>query len=151
MVSGDGSEDISCALSKTNLEVPVQTDGSFTLQETREFFTSLRIHFISFLVFPWTFCETASFLINLANVPPIVQPLVAGSVLYNTELKKDSGVLKNIDSLYGNQMKLCEMLLSGELILANFDNLSNVELVELCRKLEFQDWKRSTIIIKDKL
>ena len=51
-----------------------------------------------------------------------MQPLVAGSLLLNTENAKNSDVLKNIDALYGNQMKLCEMLSSGELVMGNLDS-----------------------------
>lgn len=71
-----------------------------------------------------------------------MQPLVAGSLLLNTENAKNSDVLKNIDALYGNQMKLCEMLSSGELVMGNLDSMSNEELVELCKKLKFEDIRR---------
>lgn len=139
---GDGNEDVSCALSRPNMEVPVKSDGSFTAKASEDFFLSLRTHFISFLVFPSTFVLNTSFLISVGNVPPIIQPLVAGSVLHNTEHKKDSSVLKNIDALFGNQMKLCELLLSGELVLSNLDGMTDDELVVLCKKLEFQSLTR---------
>ena len=99
----DGTEDISCKMDKTNWTVEDNVTGKFSASEAEKYWESLRIHFISYLVFPGIFCQQAFFSIKISQVPPILHPSLAGQELFNTEHLKNSYVLKNIHQIQGTQ------------------------------------------------
>ena len=98
---GDGTEDISCKMDKSNWTVDDDVTGQFTPSEAEKFWESLHIHFVSFLVFPCVFTQQAPFPIKISQVPPVLHPRLAGDVLFNTEFKKNSYLLKNIHNIQG--------------------------------------------------
>ena len=116
--------------------------GKFTAEEAEEFYIRLREHFISFLVFPAVFCKNPNFPIKMGNVPPILNPVVAGDTLYDTEFEKNSHILKNKHVLYGSQQSLMQCLRSGDLVMSHLDSYSSDRLLELCTKLEFDNMSR---------
>ena len=78
--SGDGTEDISCKMDKTNWTVEENLTGKFSASEAEKYWESLRIHFISYLVFPGIFCQQAFFPIKILDgaVGPWRRMKVAG-------------------------------------------------------------------------
>ena len=85
--SGDGTEDISCRLDSSNWLPAESTSGHFSQDESVSFFKKLKIHFIGYLVYPAVFCKNPNFLLQIGNVPPLLDPLVSGDILYDTEFK----------------------------------------------------------------
>ena len=61
--------------------------GLFTETEAADFLRKLKIHFIGFLVFPRVFTTKPNFSLKIGQVPPVMDPLVAGKILYDTEFK----------------------------------------------------------------
>ena len=118
------------------------TSGHFTQEEAREFYQDLREHYISFLVFPAVFCKNPNFPLRVGNVPPVMDLILAGDKIYDTEFKKDSHILKNKNMLYGSQQSLMSCLRSGELVMSELDTYSNEKMKELCLKLEFENLSR---------
>ena len=94
-------------MDKINWTVEDNVTGQFTSSETENFWESLRVHFISFLVYPRVFTQQASFPIKISQVPPVLHPRLAGNILFNTEYKKNSYLLKNIHDVQG---PLCHFL-----------------------------------------
>ena len=43
--------------------------------------------FFSFLVFPTVFCRSPNFKLKIGHVPPVMEPIVAGDILLDTEFK----------------------------------------------------------------
>ena len=66
------------------------TTGHFNKKESEDFFHRLRCHFVGFIVFPAVFCKNPNFLLKIGDVPPIMDPMVSGEVLYDTEFKVSS-------------------------------------------------------------
>ena len=92
--TGDGTEDISCRM-ESNSWVPSEPpSGTFSADEAQNFYIRLREHFISYLVFPAVFCRNPNFPMKIGSVPPVVNPVIAGDSLYDTEFEKDSTFLK---------------------------------------------------------
>ena len=61
--------------------------GVFSRKDVKNFFKSLRIHFIGFLVYPAVFTTNHRFPLKIGKVPPVIDPLVAGPILLDTEFK----------------------------------------------------------------
>ena len=99
---------------------------------------------ISYIVYPAVFCLQSRFPVKIGQVPPILNPKIAGHELFNTEHLKDSLVLKNINNIQGSQNKLIELIVSGELDFGALDSLTNNELKTLCQRLDFQIISRLT-------
>ena len=91
-------------MDQTNWTVEAGVTGKFTPSEAETFWESLHVHFVSFLVYPTVFYQQANFPIKIGQVPPIVDPKVAGKTLFNTEHLKDSYVLKNINIIQGESI-----------------------------------------------
>ena len=120
-IQGDGTEDISCRMDSQTW-LPTETpSGQFTAEEAQDFYIRLREHFIGYLVFPAVFCKNPNFPIKIGCVPPIINPVVAGKILYDTEFEKDSHILKNKHELYGSQQKLMSCLRSGDLVMSQLE------------------------------
>ena len=75
----------------------------------------------------------------IGQVPPIINPMVAGPHLFNTEHLKNSYVLKNLNTI---QNKLVELIAAGELDLTTLDSMTNGDLKILCQNLDFQNISR---------
>ena len=126
--TGDGTEDISCQM-ESNSWVPSEPpSGTFSADEAQNFYIRLREHFISYLVFPAVFCRNPNFPMKIGSVPPVVNPVIAGDSLYDTEFEKDSHILKNKHILYGSQQKLMRCLRSGDLVISQLDGYSSDQL-----------------------
>ena len=95
----------------------------------------------SYLVYPSVFSLT-KFPVKIGQVPPIINPKVAGPELFNTEHLKNSHVLKNVKSIQGSQNKLVELLVAGEVNLGTLDSMSHEDLKTLCHQLNFQSISR---------
>ena len=142
---GDGTEDISCRMDTTNWTVEEDVTGKFSAAEAEDYWKSLRIHFIGFLVYPRVFSQQSQFPVKIGKVPPILNPKIAGPELFNTEHVKDSYVLKNIDEIQGSQNKLIELIVTKELELSSLDKMTNDELKQICQSLDFQRISRLII------
>ena len=142
---GDGTEDISCRMDTTNWTVEEDVTGKFSAAEAEDYWKSLWIHFIGFLVYPRVFSQQSQFPVKIGKVPPILNPKIAGPELFNTEHVKDSYVLKNIDEIQGSQNKLIELIVSKELELSGLDKMTNDELKQICQSLDFQRISRLII------
>ena len=59
--------------------------GTFDQKETASFFDRLKMHFISFLVYPRVFTKNPNFALRIGEVPTVMDPRVTGSTLFNTE------------------------------------------------------------------
>ena len=129
-------------MDKTNWTVEENVTGKFTASEAEKYWESLRIHFISYLVFPGVFCLQAIFPIKIGQVPPILHPILAGNELYNTEHVKNSYVLKNVHEIQGSQNKLVELIVAGELDVTTLDKMSNIDLRLICKRLDFASLTR---------
>ena len=88
-------------MDKSNWTVDDDVTGQFSPAEAEKFWESLHIHFVSFLVYPCVFTQQAPFPIKISQVPPVLHPRLAGDVLFNTEFKKNSYLLKNINNIQG--------------------------------------------------
>ena len=135
---GDGTEDISCKMDNTNWTVEENVTGKFTASEAANYWEKLKIHFLSYLVYPRIFCQQALFPIKIGQVPPILNPMIAGQELFNTEHMKNSYVLKNIDEIQGSQNKLIELVVAGEFEVGALDKITNDDLKILCQRLDFE-------------
>ena len=78
----------------------------------------------------------------IGQVPPIINPMVAGPHLFNTEHLKNSYVLKNLNTIQGSQNKLVELIAACELDLTTLDSMTNGDLKILCQNLDFQNISR---------
>ena len=141
-IQGDGTEDISCRMDSQTWLPTEAPSGQFTAEEAEGFYTRLREYFIGYLVFPAVFCKNPNFPIKIGCVPPIINPVVAGKTLYDTEFEKDSHILKNKHELYGSQQKLMSCLRSGQLVMSQLDGYSSDQISALCKKLGFQNLSR---------
>ena len=139
---GDGNEDVSCNLSKDNWEVSESPSETLSKLEAEKYFDSLLCRFLKFLIYP-SIASKLKFTLKMNEVPPVLNSLASGDVLYNSEHCKDSKILKNRDKLYGNQEMLVYMLGKGEIVLDKLNGYSHNELLELCHKLEFKNLSRS--------
>ena len=92
-------------------------------------------------MYPSVFSLT-KFPVKIGQVPPIINPKVAGPELFNTEHLKNSHVLKNVKSIQGSQNKLVELLVAGEVDLGTLDSMSHEDLKTLCHQLNFQSISR---------
>ena len=88
-------------MDKANWTVEDHVTGQFTPTDAEDFWKTLRIHFISYLVYPRVFTQQASFPIKISQVPPVMHPRLAGDVLFSTEFRKNSYLLKNIHDVQG--------------------------------------------------
>ena len=93
---------------------------------------------LSYLVYPSVFCLQSLFPIKIGQVPPILNPKIAGKELFNTEHLKNSYVLKNVNQIQGSQNKLVELVVAGELDFGTLDQMENSGLKTLCQRLDFQ-------------
>lgn len=142
-VLGDGNEDVSCKMSDANWDFSEEDLSKETISkdDAASFYKSLRCHFIKYLFHP-SVAREIKFVLKINQVPPIVNKLAAADVLYNSEHRKDSKILKNRDQLYGNQALLMHSMKTGDLVLGNLDSYTNTELSLLCEKLEFKNISR---------
>ena len=134
---------MSCKLTEANWDV-AKTDISeetINKKDAELFFERLRCHFIKFLFLP-SIAREIKFLLKIDEVPPIINPLASGDILYNSEHLNDSKILKNREKLYGNQELLMHCLKEGHLVLDQLDSYTNTELLTLCQKLDFQNLSR---------
>ena len=84
---GDGTEDISCRMEESSLE-PDESEpqsGQFNKEESADFFRKLNLHFIQYLVFPRVFMNNPNFQLKMGQIPPIMNPLLSGATLFDTE------------------------------------------------------------------
>ena len=132
---------------------PVAPNNHFSREESADYFKKLRLHYVSYLVYPRLFMNNPNFQLKIGQVPPVMDPLLSGSKLFDTEreanyfsfncsytainLQKNSHVLKNKNLLLGCQQSLMKLLKSGELKFAELNEYSNEQLNQLCRKLKF--------------
>ena len=140
-IAGDGNEDVSCKMTSANWDVSHNPKETFTSFEAETFYDDLRCHFINYLIFP-SIARQVKFAMKMDEVPPVVNALAAGDLLYNSEHLKDSKILKNRDKLFGNQEMLMHCLREGHLVLENLNSYSQAELTELCVKLQFENLSR---------
>ena len=61
------------------------SSGRFSKDESSDFFRRLRLHFVSFLVYPRVFTKNPNFNIGIGQVPPVMDPIVSGDVVFDTE------------------------------------------------------------------
>ena len=80
--------------------------------------------------------------LNIDEVPPIVNTSAARELIYSSERLKDSKTLKNRDKLFGNQKLLMHCLREGVLVLDQLDSYTKPELMDLCLKLGFENLSR---------
>ena len=59
--------------------------GVFTKDQAAAFYEDLKLHFIGFLVYPRVFLNNPNFPLKIGQVPPLMDPMIAGEVLYDTE------------------------------------------------------------------
>ena len=126
----------------SNWTVEEKVTGTFTPAEAKQYWDKLRVHFITYLVYPRVFTQQSQFHVKIGQVPPILHLVIAGEVLFNTEHKKNSYVLKNIDEIQGSQNKLIELVVAGEFDPNCLDKQTNNELKILCQRLDFQHISR---------
>ena len=129
----------------TNWTIEENLTGKFTTLEAENYWDKLRIHFLSYLVFPGLFPLQAPFPVKIGQVPPILNSKIAGTVLYNTEHLKKSYILKNMDTVQGSQNKMVELIVAKEFELSTLDQMTNEELKILCQRLDFESISRYTI------
>ena len=122
----------------TSRDIPGET---ISKKEASTFFESLRCHFIKYLLLP-SVAREVKFVLKMNEVPPVVNSLAAGEVLYTSEHVKDSKLMKYRDKLFGNQEMLMHLLKTGEIILGELDSYSNEDLLKLCHKLKFENLSR---------
>ena len=130
-------------MSDANWDIASKDNPGETIskEEASTFFESLRCHFIKYLILP-SVAREVKFVLKMNQVPPVVNALAAGEVLYNSEHVKDSKLMKNRDKLFGNQEMLMHLLKTGELVLGDLDSKSNEDLLRLCHKLKFENLSR---------
>ena len=97
---------------------------------------------LSYLVYPSVFVLQSQFPVKIGQVPPILNPKIAGPRLFSTEHLKNSYVLKNVNNVQGSQNKLVELIVSGELDFGTLDSMSNSDLKTICHRLDFQHISR---------
>ena len=66
-------------------EEPERTKGEFSKEESAAFYRKLRLHFVQYLVYPILFLKNPNFQLKIGQVPPVMDPLLAGSTVYDTE------------------------------------------------------------------
>ena len=115
-----------------------KNDDTLTKQESDNFFDDLRCHFVNYLIMP-SVARELKFVLKIDEVPPIVNTLAAGELLYSSEHLKDSKILKNRDKLFGNQKLLMHCLREGVLVLDQHDSYTKPELMNLFLKLGFEN------------
>ena len=128
-------------MTRVNFEASEDAKETMTKVDSETYFDGFRCHFIKFLIHP-SIATQIKFTLKMDKVPPVINSLASGDILYNSEHIKDSKILKNRDKLYGNQELLMYMMSKGELKLEKLNEYSNNELAELCRKLEFKSLSR---------
>jgi hypothetical protein len=74
-------------MDSTNWLPDKDTTGLFNKQEAADFFRRMKIHYIGFLVYPIVFTQNPNFVLKVGKVPPVMDPIVAGDVLFDTEFK----------------------------------------------------------------
>ena len=135
-------------MDKCNWTVEDGVTGKFTAAEAENYWESLHLHFISYLVFPGVFVLHAFFPVKISQVPPVLHPLLAGYELFNTEFVKNSYVLKNMHEVFGSQNKLVELIVGEELDVSSLDSMTNTQLREICKRLEFSSLARFKFLLK---
>ena len=78
-------EDISCRMDLGCLTPSPSSTGVFTKDQAAAFYKDLKLHFIGFLVFPRVFLNNPNFSLKIGQVPPVMDPTIAGDVLFDTE------------------------------------------------------------------
>ena len=86
-VTGDGTEDISCRIDPACLTPHQSTTGVFSKDQAASFLQSLKLHFIGFLVYPAVFLKNPNFPLKIGQIPPVIDPTIAGDVLFDTEFE----------------------------------------------------------------
>ena len=105
-------------------------------------------------MFPTVFCRGPNFKLKIGHVPPVMEPIVSGDIILDTEFKVEcvyisvprlfiaKFLLCRKHKLYGNQQSLMNCLKSSELKMSDLDKLSGEQLTKLCKKLDFQNLSR---------
>ena len=88
---GDGTEDISCRMDPGCLTPNPSSTGVFTKDQAAAFYEDLKLHFIGFLVYPIVFLKNPNFPLKIGQVPPMMDPMISGDVLYDTEYEVGGG------------------------------------------------------------
>ena len=70
-----------------SLEPDKSSTGVFTKEGAASFHNCLKLHFVGFLVYPAVFIKNPNFLIKIGQVPPIMDPSIAGDFLLDTEFE----------------------------------------------------------------
>ena len=68
--------------------------GVFTKDQAAAFYKDLKLHFIGFLVFPRVFLNNPNFSLKIGQVPPVMDPTIAGDVLFDTECEVSTQLVK---------------------------------------------------------
>ena len=86
-ISGDGTEDISCRMHPTNWQPNESSTGTFSKDESANFFHRLNLHFVSYLVYPRVFTKNPNMTLKIGQVPPVMDPMVSGDLVLDTEFE----------------------------------------------------------------
>ena len=74
-------------MDESSLE-PQESDskkGLFNKNESAEFFRRLKLHFVTFLVYPILFMKNPNFQLKIGQIPPVMDPLLSGVTQFDTE------------------------------------------------------------------
>ena len=74
-------------MSSSHREPSDSSSGRFSKDESSDFYRRLRLHFVSYLVYPRVFTKNPNFNIGIGQVPPVMDPIVSGEVLFDTEFE----------------------------------------------------------------
>ena len=72
-------------MEQSNWHVEETCTGEFQQCESADFFERLKMHFVSYLVYPRVFTNNPNFNLRIGEVPPVMDPRVSGSTLFDTE------------------------------------------------------------------
>ena len=116
---------------------------------------------LSALVYPRVFTTNTNMTLKIGQVPPVMDPMVSGDVVLDTEfevsmvtihliqcsfcihyLQKNSHILKNKNLLYGSQQCLMRCLKSGKLKISELGEYSDEKMSKLCEELGFTSMSR---------
>ena len=145
----------------TNWQPDESSTGQFSNEESADFFHRLNLHFVSYLVYPRVFTTNRNMTQKIGQVPPVMDPMVSGDVVLDTEfevsmvtihliqcsfcihyLQKNSHILKNKNLLYGSQQCLMRCLKSGKLKISELGEYSDEKMSKLCEELGFTSMSR---------